>query len=424
MKEKKKKEIFSNIIGYDNIKQHLKRTIDVLNNPEKYKKLGSSIPKGLFLYGPPGIGKTCIAKNFIDYTNRKSYIVRKNKADENFIEHLNDIFKQAKETQPSLILLDDLDKFSEAQDKKSSKEFATVQSLIDEVKDDDIFIIATANRKYDIPDSLLRSGRFDIIVEVENPRDEDSYKIIKHYLSNKQIDKNVNARNISYILKRVSCADLENICNEAGIYAGYKNKKSIGMEELIKASLEHTYSEIIDDLNEENEYTQRVAYHEAAHALIANLLQPQSVLAVSVVKIGNNKGLAIYNGNDYIDDIDVVKNKIKILLAGKAALEIVYNKCDIGSDRDTNNAYSLARRLVSDYTFFGFDSISNSVDSSDMVKINKDKNATKILDMYYNEVKQILLQNRNKLDVLANELKEKKILFKEDIYNIINNCNK
>ena len=111
MKEKKKKEIFSNIIGYDNIKQHLKRTIDVLNNPEKYKKLGSRIPKGLFLYGPPGIGKTCIAKNFIDYTNRKSYIVRKNKADENFIEHLNDIFKQAKETQPSLILLDDLDKF-------------------------------------------------------------------------------------------------------------------------------------------------------------------------------------------------------------------------------------------------------------------------------------------------------------------------
>ena len=419
-----KKDLFNNIIGYDNIKTTLKTVIDMLNNVEKYKKLGCNIAHGLLLYGPPGTGKTSIAKEVLNNVNRKIYIIRKNKSDGKFMDYVSNIFLEAKKNQPSIILLDDLDKFSENDFKTNNEEYVAIQSLIDDIKNEDIFVIATANDIHVLPQSLKRAGRFDIKIEIDNPKEEDAFKIFTHYLKGKKIDKNVNIKNLSYILTNCSCAELEKVCNQAGIYAGYKNKESIGMDELLRSALEIKYNTNIEEINVEDKYAINTAYHEAGHALIGELLEPDSISFITITKNDSDtKGFTIFHNNeDYHSDIKFMKNRVKSLLAGKAATEIVYNTCDVGSNSDLHRAYDIVCRFVDDYCMLDFDSwIIDRNETSQKVKENKSNNINKLIDSYYREVKDMLIKNRNKLDALANELKNKKILFKDEIKYICEN---
>lgn len=422
-----KKELFKNIIGYNDIKKTLERIIDIINNQEKYKRLGSTIPHGVFLYGPPGLGKTTFAYELLkNIENRKQYIVRKVKSDGFFINYLNDIFKKAKNNQPSIILLDDIDKFAENNNFYNKEEFVTVQSLIDDIKNDDILVIATANDKYILPHSLLRSGRFDVKIKIDYPKKEEAFKIIKHYLQNKKIENNVNVKKISYILENVSCADLEKVCNQAGLYAGFKNKNKIGMKELLRASLELAYDTNIEDDNKEDKYALNTAYHEAGHAIVGEILEPGSVLFITIAKTSSNtKGITkLHNNEYYFEDIDFMKNRLISLLAGRAATEIIYNKCDVGTNSDLDRAYTLAAKLVDNYCMLDFNSWIRDIDQqSEKVKQSKDDNITKLMNAYYNKAKEILIKNKNKLDILAHTLKNKKILFQDEIQNIIKNSN-
>ena len=420
----KNKEMFNNIIGYTDVKMALKRIVDILNNQDKYKKLGCQMPNGLLLYGNPGTGKTSISKEFLNCCNRKSFIVRKNKSDGEFINNLNKVFKEAEKCKPSIILLDDLDKFSENDNKNNKEEYVVVQSLIDEMKDKDIFIIATVNDEKVLPRSLLRSGRFDIQLKIKEPNDKDSFEIIKYYLSTKKISKDVNIKNISYILSGSSCADLEKVCNQAGIYAGFKNKKEIHMEDLLRASLEYIYDTNIENMNNEDKYTINVAYHEAGHALIGELLEPNSVQFITTIKTNSDtKGMTKYCNNDnYWDDICFMKNRIKTLLAGKASTEIVFNTCDVGCNSDLRRTYDIARRLVDNYCMLGFNSwISGYNETSQKVKQSKDDKTNELINNYYHEVKELLIKNRQMLDALAKELQDKKILFQNEIEYICRN---
>ncbi len=416
-------KIFEDIIGYDNTKKTLKRLVDVLNNKEKYKNIGSTIPNGLLIYGPPGLGKTTFSKEILNNVNRKKYIIRKIKSNGNFIEYMNNIFEKAKKNQPSIILLDDLDKFAEDNNTKNSEEFVAVQSLMDDIKNKDIFIIATANNKNILPQSLLRSGRFDIKIEIDYPKEEESLKIIKHYLSNKKIDKDVNIKNISYILSHLSCADLEKACNQAGIYAAYKNKKLIGNNDLLRAALELSYNTNIEDIKDDK-YSLNTAYHEAGHAIVGNYLEPGSITFIAITKTDSDtKGITNFQKNEfYFEDITFMENRIITLLAGKAATEIIYNKCDVGANSDLLRAYNIAERFIDNYCMLDFNSwIRNVNEQSEKVKQTKDENINKLIQKYYNQAKEILIQNRNKLDNLAYNLKTKKILFLDEIQNIINN---
>ncbi len=420
---KKNYKAFSTIIGYDDIKKDLIRIIDVLNNQEKYKKIGSRIPHGLFLYGKPGTGKTSISKEFLDNCNRKSYIVRKNKSDGEFINSLNKVFKEAIDNQPAIILLDDLDKFSEEdEDIKNKEELVAIQSLIDDIKDEDIFVIATANDIEALPKSLLRAGRFDIQIKIDNPNEKDSFKIFKYYLSNKNISKDVDVKNISYILTGSSCADLEKVCNQAGIYAVYNNEKEIHMNDLLRASLEYAYNTSINDLNKDDNYTINVAYHEAGHALVGELLEENSVQFITTLKTNSDtRGLTKYRSNDnYWDDITFMINRAKTLLAGKAATEIIFNTCDTGAGSDLRRAYYIAERLIDNYCMVGFNSKTLYPPSdSESVKQNRDMNISKLIEKYYYDVKELLIKNRKALDALAKELFDKKILFQSEIKNLL-----
>ena len=418
-----KKNMFKDIIGYDKVKKSLERVIDVLNNKDKYKELGCVIPHGLLLYGEPGLGKSTFAFNMIETLNRKSYVIRKNKSDGSFINYLNKVFEDAKNNQPSIILLDDIDKFSEDDGKDNNEEFVTVQSLIDDIRDMDIFVIATANNKYALPKSLLRSGRFDIKIKIDYPKEKDSLEIMKYYLSNKKLDDDVNIKNISYILGNFSCADLEKVCNQAGLYAGFNNKKKIGMEELLIASLELEYGTNIDDINKEDKYDLEVSYHEAGHALVGELLEPGSVSFITVMKTDSDtRGATKYHSNEYyFDDFKYMENRVITLLAGKAASDIVYKVCDVGANSDIKRAYDIVSRFVDNYCMFGFNSwIRDSREQSEKVKESKDNEVNMLIAKYYNKSRELLIKNIDKLNRLALELKNKKILFQDEIEDIIN----
>ena len=414
-----KKELFKDIIGYDSIKKTLERLIDVLNNQEKYEKIGSTIPSGLLLYGDPGLGKTTLANELLDNVNRKKYIIRKIKSNGDFINYMNDIFDKAVKNQPSIILLDDIDKFGE---KDNDEEYVAVQSLIDGVKGENVFIVATANKKYRLPNSLLRSGRFDIKIYVDYPSEKESEELINYFLKNKKIDKDVNIKNFSYILACMSCADLEKVCNQAGIYAAFKNKDKIGNDELLRAALEQAYETNIESEDEDDKYALNTAYHEAGHALVGEYLEPGSVTFITIARTDSDtKGITKYHKNDnYFDDITFMENRLISLLAGKAATDIIYNKCDTGANSDLHRAYDLASRFIDNFCMLGFNSwIRDSNEQSEKVKQSKDDNINKLMDKYYLKAKEILLKNLNKLGVLAYALRDKKILFHEEIEELL-----
>ena len=216
------------VIGYEAIKNELLQICDMIHNREIYEELGARLPQGILLYGEPGLGKTLMAKSFIEESGLKAYIVRRNKGDDDFIGEITDTFHRAKENTPCVIFLDDMDKFAnEDSDHRDAEEYVAVQSGIDEVKNCDVFVLATANEMRKLPGSLVRSGRFDRKIEVKCPTDKDANKIIAHYLSDKKVSKNVNMEDLSKMISYSSCAELETILNEAAISAAYKRKTDI-----------------------------------------------------------------------------------------------------------------------------------------------------------------------------------------------------
>lgn len=175
---------FDRIIGYDAIKNELLQICDMIKNKEVYKKLGAKLPQGILLYGKPGLGKRLMAKSIIEESGLKTYTIRKNKGNGDFIAYITETFQTAKEHAPSIVFLDDMDKFAnEDSNHCDTEEYVAVQSGIDEVKHCGVFVIATVNEIWKLPKSLKRSGRFDRKIEVRPPSDNDANRIISYYLS-------------------------------------------------------------------------------------------------------------------------------------------------------------------------------------------------------------------------------------------------
>ena len=188
------------IIGYSSIKRELKQISDTLKNREAYDKLGVSSPRGLLLYGDPGVGKSLMAAAIIEESGRRAYICRKDKPNGDFVKYIKETFDKAAENAPSIVFLDDMDKFTNGDERHpDAEEYVTVQSCIDEVKGKEVFVLATVNNIRNLPRSLRRAGRFDRTIEVEAPRGRDAEAIIAHYLGSKKFVEGVDAKTIARI---------------------------------------------------------------------------------------------------------------------------------------------------------------------------------------------------------------------------------
>ena len=284
---------FDKVIGYEKVKEELIQICDILKNKEVYETLGARMPSGVLLYGEPGLGKTLIAQCFIEEAGLMTYTLRKNKGNGDFIDEISDTFKKAAQNAPAIIFLDDMDKFAnEDEDHLDAEEYVAVQTGIDEVKNKNVFVIATVNDIRKLPASLSRAGRFDRKIRMTAPDEGDAVKIVSHYLQDKNISDDVDIKDLVKLIGYDSCAGLETILNEAAINAGYERRKIIEMKDFVKATL----GLIVPDEEKPEECDSEelfdMAVHEAGHLVVMEILEPGRA-GMAMVRLRGHKAGAV-----------------------------------------------------------------------------------------------------------------------------------
>ena len=411
---------FDKIIGYEDAKLELKRFCDVLKNPRKYEKLGVTMPSGILLYGRPGVGKTMMAKCFIAESGHKVFTLRKEKPDGDFVKEIKEVFEKAKAEAPAIVFLDDMDKYAnEDRLHRDAEEYVSVQSCIDNCKGCNVFTIATVNHRFDLPDSLLRVGRFDKLIEMGIPKGKDAEKIIEFYLKSKSTVGDIDLEETARLLEQHTCAELESVVNEAGIYAGFDGRDKITQKDLIKACMRMIFDapECIDI--SDTVLTRKMALHEAGHAVVAEILEPGSVSLVSICKYdGPAGGITKYKLSDAYDySKELQEYAVMRGLGGKAATELVYGETDTGCTADLSEAYNIVSDFVDDHCAYGFDAFVRE-NSSGYLLEKKDRMMAVEMDRYYARTKKILTENRTFLEKMTNDLMDKKTLTYRDIQKI------
>ncbi len=416
------------IIGYENEKKDLKRIADMLRNPSEYEKFGVRRPNGLLLHGRPGVGKTLMAQSLIEECGLSSYIIRNDKDSKRFIDRIGHVFKEAEDTAPSVVLVDDLDKFSPVPD-GCSREHAALQSHIDSVSGKDVFVIGTANNLHRIPTSLLRPGRFDHVIRIEPPFGNDHREIIRHYISTKKNVGELDFDEVAGLMDGRSCAELENIINIAGSMAAYERQDKITREYFIKAVLHQFHgvplsefeegSRRASDLSDRNDRGSLVIWHEAGHAVVSEALVPGSVSVMTAYMVYNgiDNGITAFRSTlKNCNDMNYIN--ICRFLGGIAADDIKLGVTGDGVDDDLRHAYNEAICLVNNNFEYGLGNYSYDHEHSNMSDIyrnHQEDSVRRLLSDMYLKTKNIINDNMDFLNALAEELNVRNYLTSKDI---------
>lgn len=424
---------FDKVIGYEGVKAELAQIADTLKNREVYAALGASSPKGLLLHGEPGVGKTLMAKCLIKASGREALTCRKTDPDGKFVKTISSTFKRAAENAPSIVFLDDMDKFANDDERhRNSDEYVAVQSCIDEVKDKEVFVLATANELGNLPYSLIRAGRFDRVVEIDAPTGSDAALIIERYLRGKKLADDLDAGLLAKILVGRSCATLETVVNEAGLLAGFRRDGHITMDHMIEACMRSVFKVPVSLLGngvsinlQENKEASQVVWHETGHAVMAELFCPGSVALVSARGRGRSGDANGFTVSDVRAD-DVLAQQyanIFIGLASRAAVELKLGELDMGSSEDLNRAYATIAGLQAKVNSHGFHlhGAGRYSTSADLDR-SREIAASAELENCYRKVKSILVRNDELLVNVAKALAEKGILTAHDMKEIRRGC--
>lgn len=410
---------FDKIIGYETIKNELMQISDMINNKSVYEKLGAKLPMGVLLYGDPGLGKTLMAKCFIEECKLEAFTIRKNKS-ENFVEHISEIFKEAKEKAPAIIFLDDMDKFAnEDNNHRDAEEYVAVQAGIDDVKGTGVFVLATVNEHHKLPRSLTRSGRFDRCIEVCSPNSQDCVNIIKHYLEDKKVADDINIEDISKMISYSSCAELETIMNEAAILAGFKRKECIEMSDIVSSVLKMEYNSPDDFTKVTDAELKKITYHEAGHLVMSEILCPGSIGLASVRTSGRNSVGGFVRRCKKLPNAE---SHILVSLSGKAAVELNYGMCADGCESDIKRAFECIRDEISENGSMGFGMVDVAnhrfPETSESLNSRNESIVQTELERYFYKAKEIILKNKEFLDNIVCALIEKETLLSSDIKKI------
>lgn len=412
---------FDAIIGYEKEKEQLMQICDMAKNPEKYAALGVNLPRGVLLHGVPGVGKTLMATALIEEMGRKCFTVRKDKANGEFVGFIAQVFAEAKANAPSVIFLDDMDKFAADSDCRNPEEYVAIQAGIDDVRGADVFVVATANDMREIPRSLLRAGRFDRVIEVDTPNRAEAIKIVAHYIDGKAIAADVTPALVARLMDGDSCAELEGILNEAGIYAGYEGERQICCRHLIRAVLRKLFDaeESINEMSAAER--EEVAFHEAGHAVVAYSFDKESVSLISIrpSKSDSRGVVQILQRESYFGSYAQMYQRALSILAGRAAVELKYGRVDVGAASDLKRASAIIQRFVKEYAVGGFACFENGTTyrtvSSDRNEDEIVAESNAMLGRMYEEAKSVLRANWDKVELLAAELAKRDTLLYEDI---------
>ncbi len=324
---------FEKVIGYDEVKEELLKIADMFNNPEEYNKIGAHIPKGILIHGRPGMGKTLIANEFADICGCNKRIVRKNRNSKDFIDEIRNVFDEASKAEPCIIILDDMDKY--LSDEDSREEFYVVQACIDEVSDKDILVVGTANHIGIMPDSLLRSGRFDLEFELEVLPKGVSDQIVDMNLNGGELlESSLSIENVKKLFLTLSPATILTILNQCKINMKYNKTDRILRSMLIDSFLKSdcvTYDSYNTEYIKEN-----VAYHEAGHIVIREIIDPQSVRFAALKNTENGISGIVY-GSPVYDQYSGSRKSVCESLAGMACEEQKFGYITEGSMDDISD---------------------------------------------------------------------------------------
>ena len=413
---------FDKVIGYDSIKKELYQIIDMIQNKDVYTSLGAKMPRGVLLYGVPGLGKSLIANCFIEESKLKSFTIRRNKGNDDFIGLITDTFKQAKENAPCIVFLDDMDKFAnEDEDHTDTEEYVAVQSGIDEVKDADVFVLATCNDVNKLPNSLIRAGRFDRKLEVQIPSEQDTLKIIKHYLKDKKVSADINMEDLSKMISYSSCAELETILNEAAISAAYNRQDVVGMDDIISAVLRKQYNSPDDFEKVSEDSKRRTALHEAGHLVVSEILNDGSIGLVSIRSTGRDN---THGFTHNCKEEEKWYYNAMIGLAGKAAVEIFYQtEYAEGCGSDLKKIYNTIRSNIAHNGSCGLSYVyhNSGWEYGEVAESIKNRNEMLIeteMEKYYLKAKEILTKNIEFLKAVTDMFVLKETLLYSDIKKI------
>lgn len=428
---------FDHVAGIDEEKYELQEIIKFLRNPEKFQKLGARIPRGVLLAGPSGTGKTLLAKAVAGEAQVPFFSTSGSSFAEMFVgvgpSRVRHLFENAKKNAPCIVFIDEIDAMGKQRGSSVNNDERenTLNQLLVEMdgfnSNQGIIVIAATNRPDVLDPALLRPGRFDRQIFVGPPDIKGRESILEVHTKNKPIDKDVDLKLLAKQTPGFTGADLENLVNEAALLALRRDKDTISMDDL-----EGAIERVVAGTEKPNKVISNhekkvVAFHEAGHALVGYLLN-NNVHKVSIIPRGMAGGytMMLPEETSYISKSQLL-NKIKTLLAGRAAEEIIFGKDNIttGAQNDLERSTAIVRKMTTEYGMNSLGPITFT--EQNMFKHNFSERTSQLIDKEiqdtinncYNETKNILKENQSKLNALAQALIEKETLDSAEINKIL-----
>ena len=439
---------FHDVAGEDEAKENLTEIVEYLHNPEKYKEIGASMPKGILLVGPPGTGKTMLAKAVAGEASVPFFSISGSDFVEMFVgmgaAKVRDLFNQAKEKAPCIVFIDEIDAIGKKRDGSmggNDEREQTLNQLLTEMDgfegNNGVIILAATNRPESLDPALTRPGRFDRRVPVELPDLKGREEILKVHAKKIRIAEDIDFNKVARMASGASGAELANIVNEAALRAIRDNRKyatQSDLEESIEVVIAG-YQKKNAILTDKEKWT--VAYHEIGHAMVA-ALQTHSAPVQKITIIPRTSGalgytMQVEEGNHYLMTKEELENKIATLTGGRAAEEVVYNSISTGASNDIEQATKLARGMVTrygmtdDFDMVALETVTNqylggdaSLACSPQTQALIDEKVVSLVKTQHEKAISLLKNNREKLDELAKFLYEKETITGEEFMEILN----
>ncbi len=440
---------FADVAGEDEAKENLQEIVNYLHDPKQYEEIGASMPKGILLVGPPGTGKTMLAKAVAGESNVPFFSISGSEFVEMFVgmgaSKVRDLFKQAKEKAPCIVFIDEIDAIGQ---KRNSGQFGgndereqTLNQLLTEMDgfegNTGVIILAATNRPDSLDPALTRPGRFDRRVPVELPDLKGREEILKVHAKKVKIAPGVDFNAVARMASGASGAELANIVNEAALRAVRAGRKSV-----TQADLEESIEVVIAGYQKKNSILTDhekciVAYHEIGHALVA-AKQSNSAPVQKITIIPRTSGALGYTmqvdeGNHYLMNKAELENKIATLTGGRAAEEVAFNSITTGASNDIEQATKLARAMLTRYgmsdefDMVALETVNNqylggdtSLACSAQTQREIDQKVVELVKTQHEKAIRILTENRAKLDELAQYLYQKETITGEEFMDILN----
>ena len=420
---------FKDVIGLEKQIEEFQEIVDFLRNPGKYSEMGARLPRGVLLYGKPGVGKTYIARAIAGEAEVPFFEISASEFQAKYLgeseERIRALFDEASREQPSIVYIDEIDsiaakRFSDYSNKYSASIVNQLLACMDGFsKDSEVIVIASTNHLGELDDALLRNGRFDKKIYIHEPDKEARRKLFEYYSQDKLIDDTIDLDRFLEVTAGLTGADIKTILNEAALLAVRSNAEFISEDILMEAFRKVEIGSENNFTTNSEESLRRTAIHESGHAVVSHYFG-QKISEISIISRGNAAGYNLYANDDASNyGFTELKHKIMCLLAGRAAEELVYNEVSAGASDDLMRASSIIRDMYLKFSMRDNPDISlvltDDPKFNEMVARSSFENMNEFFKSCYKETLNILNTRKKILINLADELVDKETLSTEEI---------